>query len=154
MVASRVFIDTNVLVYAHLPLSPYNPAAVSKLHGYAATGAELWISRQVLREFLAAMTRPGHLTGSIPLPSLLADVSRFQTQFLVAEDGPASTSHLLNLISSVPCAGRQVHDANIAATMLAHGIPNVLTHNTADFNRFSAYITVIPLVPPPPPGGP
>ena len=102
MAASRVFIDTNVLVYAHLPLSPFNPAAVS--HGYALAGAELWISRQTLREFLAAMTRPGHLTGSVPLASLLADVSKFQTQFLVAEDGPAATSHLLTLLSAVACA--------------------------------------------------
>jgi len=35
--------------------------------------------------------------------------------------------------------------------MLAHGIPNLLTQNTADFNRFSGYLTVVPLVPP---GGP
>jgi hypothetical protein len=31
--------------------------------------------------------------------------------------------------------------------MLAHGIAKLLTHNVADFNRFSAYITVLPLIP-------
>ena len=31
--------------------------------------------------------------------------------------------------------GKQVHDANIVATMLAYGISSVPTHNTADFKR-------------------
>jgi hypothetical protein len=52
----------------------------------------------------------------------------------------------------VTIGGRQVHDADIAATTPAHAIPNLLTHTTADFARFSAYITVVPLVPPPPSG--
>ena len=57
------------------------------------------------------------------------------------------TSHLDNLLTSYPCGGRQVYDVNIVATMLAHGIPAILTHNTADFARFSGYISVVPLVP-------
>lgn len=79
--------------------------------------------------------------------TLLADVQRFLTQFLVAEDGPAVTAHLVSLLGSVACAGKQVHDANLVATMLAQGIPRLLTHNVADFTRFAAYITVLPLVP-------
>ena len=77
---------------------------------------------------------------------LVADVTRFQTQFRVAEDGPAVTGHLLNLIQSIPLGGRQVHDANIVATMQAHGLRRLLTHNTTDFARFGAIITVEPLV--------
>jgi predicted nucleic acid-binding protein len=57
------------------------------------------------------------------------------------------TANLLHLLTTVPVAGRQVHDANIVATMLAHGVPKLLTHNTADFARFAAVITVVPLVP-------
>lgn len=145
--ANRVFLDTNVLVYAHLPLCPEHSAAMTALNGFASAGAELWISRQTLREFLAVMTRRGQYTGTIPLISLLGDVSRFQTQFLVAEDGPSVTAQLLTLLYSVPCGGKQVHDANIVATMLAHGIPNLLTHNVADFARFSRYVAVVPLIP-------
>jgi predicted nucleic acid-binding protein len=39
-------------------------------------------------------------------------------------------------------AGRQVHDANIVATMLANGITRLLTFNVADFRRFAALISV------------
>jgi len=51
------------------------------------------------------------------------------------------------LLAAIPCGGKQVHDANIVATMLVHGVPNLLTHNAADFKRFSHLIAVLPLVP-------
>jgi hypothetical protein len=31
--------------------------------------------------------------------------------------------------------------------MLAYGIPKLLTHNVADFNRFAGQIAILPLVP-------
>src|SRR4051794_15560652 len=57
--AEPVFIDTNILIYGQQQLSPFHAAAVAKLHHFAAAGHPLWISRQVLREYLAAMSRPG-----------------------------------------------------------------------------------------------
>ena len=42
--------------------------------------------------------------------------------------------------------GKQIHDTNIVATMLVNNIPNILTHNVADFNRFSSEINIIPLI--------
>ena len=38
--------------------------------------------------------------------------------------------------------GKKIHDANIVATMLAYGIPAILTHNTNDFERFGDIIIV------------
>jgi predicted nucleic acid-binding protein len=49
------------------------------------------------------------------------------------------------LIARIAVGGKQVHDANIVATMQAHGIRQLLTGNVADFNRFSALIRVLPL---------
>jgi hypothetical protein len=51
-----------------------------------------------------------------------------------------------NFGSAAPVGGKQVHNANIVATMLAHGIPRLFTHNVADFNRFSTLIEILPLV--------
>ncbi|HEY7422756.1 MAG TPA: PIN domain-containing protein [Gemmataceae bacterium] len=142
-----IFVDTNILIYSTTALSPFYGVAQSKLDDLAAAGHPLWISRQILREYLAAMSRPGALTTPISMTSLLTDVQAFQTRFLVAEDGQMVTAHLLNLLGTISCAGKQVHDANIVATMLTHGIPKLLTHNTADFNRFSGQITIVPLIP-------
>jgi predicted nucleic acid-binding protein len=36
-----------------------------------------------------------------------------------------------------------VHDANIVATMLAHGETRLLTFNGADFRRFASLIEVV-----------
>ncbi|MGE0820473.1 MAG: hypothetical protein AB7G75_06540 [Candidatus Binatia bacterium] len=40
--------------------------------------------------------------------------------------------------------GKQVHDANIVATMLVHNIPTLLTNNTDDFAPSAHLVTVLP----------
>jgi predicted nucleic acid-binding protein len=143
----NVFIDTNILVYAHLALSPFHSVAITRLQNLDKAGAVLWISRQTMREFLSAMTKPGVLTGSIPITSLVGDVNSFAGRFQIAEDGPVVTANLLNLLLTTSVGGKQVHDANIVATMQAYSIPKLLTHNTGDFARFGTFITIMPLVP-------
>lgn len=147
MAADPIFVDTNILVYSKLATSPLFGAARAKLDDLAAAGHPFWISRQILREFLACLSRSSTSAAAVPMPALLADVQSFQAQFRLAEDGPPVTAHLLNLLNVVPCAGKQVHDANIVATMLAHGISKLLTHNVADFKRFAGHIAILPLVP-------
>ena len=161
-VASPVFVDTNILIYARLASSPLHAVAVDTLDRLTAAGVELWTSRQIFREYLASITRPTTVAPLLPVSVVIADVQGFEARFRVAEDGPPVTAELLRLISAVTVQGKQIHDANIVATMLAHNIPNLLTHNTADFVRYAGSITVLPLVPPgtptvptpPPPGVP
>ena len=73
----------------------------------------------------------------------LADVGRLGRVLNIAEDGPEMFSELCLLLGRIPVAGKQVHDANIAATMLAHGIPRLLTFNAADFRRFAGLIALV-----------
>jgi predicted nucleic acid-binding protein len=140
-------VDTNVLVHARISQAPLQHAAVTKLDDLDVAGHPLGISRQVLREYLAALSTPGVAATPLSATTLVADVQGFAKRFLVAEDSAAVFSQLLTVLAAVPCGGMQVHDANIVATMLARGIPKLLTHHVADFSRFAAYITLIPLVP-------
>ncbi len=78
---------------------------------------------------------------------MLADVNTLVSRFRIAEDNSAVFAELLRLLAHIPCQGKMIHDANIVATMLTHGVTHLLTHNTADFTRFAAYITVVPLIP-------
>jgi hypothetical protein len=71
----------------------------------------------------------------------MGTVERFQ----VANVDDRETVRLLQLLTQFQIGGKQVHDANIVATMLGHGIDQVLTHNVNDFVRFSPWITVLPL---------
>ena len=122
-------------------------AAASVLRALQKDGVDLWISRQILREYLAAMTRPNTLTAAIPISSLVHDVTMFAAHFQVAEDDALVTETLLDLLAAVTVAGKQIHDANIVAPMQAYGVTRMITHNTSDFTRFSGLITVMPLTP-------
>ena len=42
----------------------------------------------------------------------------------------------------VECAGEQVHDANIVAPMLVHGIETLVTIDVADLERFAPGIAI------------
>ena len=145
--ADRVFVDTNIHVYSAVPAAPLCSAAAQALASLRAAGADLWISRQVIREYMAAVTRPQTFSRPFPAATVASDVVGLQSAFHVAEDGPGVTSQLLRLLAAVPIGGKQVHDANIVATMLENNVSKLLTHNTADFARFSSFITVLPLVP-------
>lgn len=138
MANDSVFIDTNILVYANLRLSPFYSQAKQQLQSLNEQSYELWISRQVLKEYLSAMTRPSAVTGAIPIASLTEDVRYFSRRFHLAEDGSEVTDRLLLLLEQVAVGGRQIHDANIVATMQVYDIDQLLTHNTNDFARFSS----------------
>jgi predicted nucleic acid-binding protein len=149
-VADPVFIDTNVLVFARFATTPLHRAAVAKLDDLSKAGSRLWLSRQILREYMVAVTRPQTFFAPLPLPLVHVDITRFEAGLSVFDDNAAVTAGLLDLLSQIPCGGKQIHDANVVATMLVAGIPNLLTDNIADFKRFSHLIKVIPLVPPGP----
>ncbi len=141
----RMFVDTNILIFATNEQSPWFVPAANGLAEARRLGIELVISSQILREYLAAATRISVLENGLPLPKILENVREFRSELTVMEDNPFVLDGLLELINQVSLAGKQVHDANIVATMQVHGIKHIFTHNVADFNRFSSFITVLPL---------
>ncbi len=66
----------------------------------------------------------------------LDDAGQLAATFSILEDGPLVAERLFTLCREVPVGGRQIHDANIVATMLAHGERQILTLNTAHFHRY------------------
>jgi predicted nucleic acid-binding protein len=103
------------------------------------------ISRQILREYLAVITRPSGKSEPLPMREALADVARFSAAFDILEDGPEVGTQLVTLCQSIVLGGRQIHDANIVATMLAHGESRLLSANRSDFQRFEPRIQVVEL---------
>ena len=140
VVAEPVFIDTNILVYASVDSSPFYAAAHSALAQLATEQAPIWISRQVLREYLATIIRPQF---GIPIAVIADAIRYFEVQYHIAEDSPLVTSALLTLLEQG--VSRQVHDTNIVATMITYGIRRILTNNPADFAPYATAITIIPL---------
>ena len=138
-----MFVDTNVLVYARVLEAPNHEAARARLERAIAGPDPVHISRQVMREYLAVMTRPQTWAAAMTREQVLGDVERLEASFHVLEDGPAVTDSLVALCRDVAVGGRQVHDANIVATMLTHGESRLLTFNTADFRRYRHRIELV-----------
>ena len=138
-----MFIDTNVLVNSRVPGSPNHDAARASLERAFRDPEPLRISRQIMREYLAVVTRPQTWTVAITREEALDDVGRLAGSFEILEDGPPVTELLLALCREVPAGGRQIHDANIVATMLARGERRLLTFNTADFRRYGDRIELV-----------
>jgi predicted nucleic acid-binding protein len=138
--ADPIFLDTNILVYSTVDASPFYDRTRAAIADYEANQTPLWISRQVIREYLATLARP---RVGIPITDLTAAIRQFEVRFQVAEEGPLVTAQLLALLEQG--YSTQVHDTNIVATMQTIGIAYILTNNPDDFIPFASFITVIPL---------
>jgi predicted nucleic acid-binding protein len=136
------FVDTNVLVYATATNAPFRDRARAALVRLAAD-EQLSVSRQILREYVAVMTRPQTWGRALSLAEAMTDAAVFERRFTVLEDGQLVWDQLMDLSRLYSFGGRQVHDANVVATMLAHGERRLLTFNEADFRRFTPLIEVV-----------
>ena len=140
-----MFVDTNILVAARIVTAPAHVTACRYLDRIGNSGEPLHISRQIVREYLVAVTRPQSWSAALTIDDALADASRLISSFTMLEDGPNVMAALVALCREVPVAGKQIHDANIAATMLAHGERRLLTLNVKDFRRYGERIEMIDL---------
>ena len=138
-----MFIDTNVLVYSHIPQAPDHDIARAALERADDEDEPASISRQIIREYLAVVTRPQTWSPAMPMTTALDNVLWMLNTFRVLSDGPAVTNMLVTLCREVPVGGRQIHDANIVATMLAHGERRLLTFNVGDFRRYGSRIELL-----------
>jgi predicted nucleic acid-binding protein len=138
-----MFIDTNVLVHAASPDAPDRERARVALANVAKESDGLCISRQILREFVAVITRPQMWSkAKSPAEAAMAAL-KLAADFEILEDGAAVWDEFVGLCRRFSFGGRQVHDANIVATMLAHGERRLLTFKGADFRRFDEVIEVV-----------
>jgi predicted nucleic acid-binding protein len=141
MDAEALFIDTNILVYANVLETPFHGQALIAINTAHQAGRNLWISRQVIREYLVTLTRP-QAFQNLPRATVLEQIGQFIERFEIADDTTTVTEQLLQLLKDYQLGGKQVHDANIVATMKTYGIPALLTHNKKDFERFAQIIYI------------
>lgn len=62
-----VFVDTNILVYAAVASAPHHQDARQALRQLHEAGTDIWVSRQVLRGYLALLSRPQTFTSPLPV---------------------------------------------------------------------------------------
>ena len=133
----KVFLDTNILVYLANEDSPFHNKVVKKFQGLAGK-CELWISRQILREYMVVMTRPGIVEKPLSSKQAAEDAERWESIFQVADETEDVTKTLVDLVKSHDIKGKSIHDTNIVATMMKNQVSALFTLNTDDFKKFKA----------------
>jgi predicted nucleic acid-binding protein len=61
----------------------------------------------------------------------------------VLEDGPDVSELLFDMLPRVAAGGKQIHDANLVATMRAHRVRHLMTFNVDDFRRYAGIIDIV-----------
>lgn len=143
MTGAKAFVDTNILLRAISPRLSLHQTCETLIYKMWADDVELWISRQVIREYLVQVTHSRTFETPLTSEAVLEQVQTIRTLFSVANETALVTTQLLDLIATYPVQGKQIHDGNIVATMLAYGIDTLLTLNASDFRRFEDRITLI-----------
>lgn len=139
MSASAV-VDSNILLSATDPSRTDHEAALTLL---TRDPRDLVITPQVLREYLAVSTRAVDANGLGLDPSTaVANAEAVSSSLRLVPEDANTAVRLLVLVQDGRAAGRQVHDANIVATALAHGASTIITSDTRHFARFADLIEV------------
>lgn len=138
MAGERLFCDTNVLLSAVDRERALHRQALHVLNALPNRGAELCLSGQVIREFLVVCTRPTDVNGlGLSLRAALGNADAIVERSTILAENRDVAVRLRQLARTTACTGRQLDDANIVATMQAHGLTRLVTANLPDFNRFS-----------------
>ena len=129
------FLDTNVLLAATDEGRRVHTAAVSVFLKLTGDGIHLAISGQVIREYLVAATCPVEQNGlGLRLDDALGNVAEFRSRTIFLEETHQVADDLIKLIGSAGIHGKRIHDMNIVATMLSHGVGTLITFNPGDFS--------------------
>lgn len=134
----RLFCDTNVLVSAVDRKRRLHAQALHVLNALPNRGVALCISGQVVREFLVVCTRPVDANGlGLPPREAVRNAEAIIKRSTIIDETRNVPARLLDIVRTATCAGKQLHDANVVATMQEHGLTRLVTGNPGDFRRFS-----------------
>ena len=133
-------VDTNVLVYSTVSGNPWHLQARQWLAALQSKGHRLCVTTQILREYLVVLTRGTVFEKSFSVDQVLAHIQTLLPSLTVLDEPLASADLLRTLVQRYQVRGKNIHDANIVAVMLTHGVRRLATYNQADFQRFDEIV--------------
>ena len=101
-----IFVDTNVLVYANNRESDLCDSSRRRLNELSGSGNPLFISDQVIREYLVIMTRPGFIEKPISNESAIEDAERMKKEFTLIFPDSTSLENLIELLRKYEIKGK------------------------------------------------
>lgn len=143
--SKRVFIDTNIFLYAADSSSPFHTKAKNLLEQASRLEFEAVITPQVILELYSVVTNKKRIKNSYSA----SEANNFieKTLFFIKAKYIYFDSEALVILRTILVTNkiedRQVFDAAIVATMLSNGVKTIYTANSKDFKKLSAKIEVI-----------
>jgi predicted nucleic acid-binding protein len=136
--------DTNILLRFTNVNDSEHELVRNAIESLLLQGEVLCYTQQSRREFWNVCTRPVQRNGLgytiAQAQQRLAEVDAvFQRLPDRADSGPIWD----RLVTQYGVVGVGVHDAQLVASMLAHGIETIMTLNDADFRRYAAEIAAL-----------
>lgn len=119
------------------PADPRYPIVRTAIRELLANEHQLRTTSQNFAEFWNVSTRPTDRNGfgqtSVEANDLLRDLEML---FPLLPDSPEVYPIWRRLVVDYDVSGVQVHDARLAAAMIAHNVTRILTFNLTDFQRY------------------
>jgi predicted nucleic acid-binding protein len=132
-----LFLDTNVLVAATDESRPFHAVARKLIARGHAAGLHGATSGQVVREYLVVATRPLSANGLGLSPAdALQNIEKMTRRLQFCEESESVSLRLRSLVGAREHTGKAIHDANIVATLMEHGIDLLATENPEDFSGY------------------
>lgn len=144
MALRRVLADSNILVH----LTNYQSADYVQTRRAAyelrRDGTELYYTSQNLAEFWNVCTRMGPGGLGVSIEEVASRVRRIESQLSYLAETISAENSLKDLLLRYRVQGVQVHDARLAAMMIANGVNEILTFDRDDFRRYKEVIVLHP----------
>ena len=111
--------------------------AAAYVQALIADAVPLCLSPQVCREFMVVLTRQPVSGRKFTVDEALNVLETWRSACALLEETDATVAEWLRLVRKHQVQGKQAHDCNIVAVMIAHGIRRLATRNAGDFVRYS-----------------
>ncbi len=139
-----VLVDSNVLLRSLEPSHPDHDFAVRATLSLRRQQRQPVIVPQCVYEFYVVATRPISVNGlGLEPAAAVADLDDFLGLYRLLRDDNSTLEAWLNLLATHSVRGKTAHDARLVASMLRHGVRQLLTFNVGDFQRYEPQIEVI-----------
>jgi predicted nucleic acid-binding protein len=133
---SRHAVDTNVLVYAHLPgFDEHQTARRFLFAKLDRADTTLVVTPFILHEFLHIVTDPRRLEPPLAMAEAMA-LTRIYLERSNVECLPVTAeamSEALGIMERLSLGRKRVADALLAGTLIANGVSSLITYNVDDF---------------------
>lgn len=142
----RYLLDTGILVRLPHRTDPQHQIIRDALRKLVIDGHSLATARQNVIEFWNVCTRPISSRGGFELSAAqtLKRLRLIERRVEVLNEPDSVYQNWKSIVARYSVAGRQVHDAKIAAVMMSHRIKHIITLNVADFSRYREVTALLP----------